>query len=353
MTSPMAVTALLLSILAVARCEPPPTNASMPSPPLAPVNITWDPAPLADHWFEKRSGGRPGRPDCARAKRAIGLAGGYGRTNNMLREVAAAVELAATEPETTVLVKSASAKQIDDWFSWDGLKSWMCVAPSAPRGARVATYSMKDLFYGEAHGQTPPVRAATKCTKVLWKSPHDLGLILGQIVLRPVARVREEVDAFLDAHKLRGGYVAIHLRTLCLPRTNVDAQIRIKAADMPTKKAPTYLDMCRAEDPYIEAALEKDRVPRSWPLVVVSDRTPLMVKRAQEIQKKYRAVVSTLDVPGDMLLLAKSSYLFGNAASTFSWNAHHVRLANGASVTSSTLYMADAIGGDMCIDAEH
>jgi len=115
-------------------------------------------------------------------------------------------------------------------------------------------------------------------------------------------------------------------------------RISVNSTHMPGNRKVTPNDVCLVSDDYIAAALDKDRVPREWPIVVVHDHKPRSSKRAEELRLSRGAIPSTLSVPGDMLLLAKSSYLFANPASTFSGVvANGVRWAYGASAASSTL----------------
>ena len=84
-------------------------------------------------------------------------------------------------------------------------------------------------------------------------------------------------------------------------------------------------------------ALAKDRVPREWPILILHDGQPLSVARVPQLIERFGAV----DVRGTplvaMLLLAKSSYLVGNPASTFSVNMADIRRASGAAEASTTL----------------
>ena len=90
-------------------------------------------------------------------------------------------------------------------------------------------------------------------------------------------------------------------------------------------------------DQYLAAALAKDRVPREWPIIILHDGQPLSVARVPQLIERFGAV----DVRGTplvaMLLLAKSSYLVGNPASTFSVNMADIRRASGAAEASTTL----------------
>ena len=88
-------------------------------------------------------------------------------------------------------------------------------------------------------------------------------------------------------------------------------------------------------DQYLAAALAKDRVPREWPILILHDGQPLSVARVPQLIERFGAV----DVRGTplvaMLLLAKSSYLVGNPASTFSIAAHSVRRLYGQEASST------------------
>ena len=99
----------------------------------------------------------------------------------------------------------------------------------------------------------------------------------------------------------------------------------------------THEDICQVSDQYLAAALAKDRVPREWPILILHDGQPLSVARVPQLIERFGAV----DVRGTplvaMLLLAKSSYLVGNPASTFSVNMADIRRASGAAEASTTL----------------
>ena len=70
---------------------------------------------------------------------------------------------------------------------------------------------------------------------------------------------------------------------------------------------------------------------------ILHDGQPLSVARVPQLIERFGAV----DVRGTplvaMLLLAKSSYLVGNPASTFSVNMADIRRASGAAEASTTL----------------
>ena len=111
--------------------------------------------------------------------------------------------------------------------------------------------------------------------------------------------------------------------------------MRITAEDL--GRAVTPEDICLASDQYLAAALAKDRVPSEWPILILHDGQPLSVARVPQLIERFGAV----DVRGTplvaMLLLAKSSYLVGNPASTFSVNMADIRRASGAAEASTTL----------------
>ena len=77
--------------------------------------------------------------------------------------------------------------------------------------------------------------------------------------------------------------------------------------------------------------------PARWPILILHDGQPLSVARVPQLIERFGAV----DVRGTplvaMLLLAKSSYLVGNPASTFSVNMADIRRASGAAEASTTL----------------
>ena len=104
-------------------------------------------------------------------------------------------------------------------------------------------------------------------------------------------------------------------------------------------------DICNVSDQYLAAALAKDRVPREWPILILHDGQPLSVARVPQLIKRFGAVdVNATEPLVAMLLLAKSSYLVGNPASSFSWNMADIRRASGASEASTTLRLGSYDG---------
>ena len=79
-------------------------------------------------------------------------------------------------------------------------------------------------------------------------------------------------------------------------------------------------------------------MPSEWPILILHDGQPLSVARVPQLIKRFGAVdVNATEPLVAMLLLAKSSYLVGNPASTFSINMADIRRASGASEASTTL----------------
>ena len=103
-------------------------------------------------------------------------------------------------------------------------------------------------------------------------------------------------------------------------------------------------DICQVSDQYLAAALAKDPAPGGAPRVAHPHppRRPAALRcpRASTDRTVRRRGVG-VDVRGTplvaMLLLAKSSYLVGNPASTFSVNMADIRRASGAAEASTTL----------------
>ena len=119
--------------------------------------------------------------------------------------------------------------------------------------------------------------------------------------------------------------------------------MRITAEDL--GREVTHEDICLASDQYLAAALAKDRVPREWPILILHDGQPLSVARVPQLIKRFGAVdVNATEPLVAMLLLAKSSYLVGNPASTFSINMADIRRASGASEASTTLRLGSYDG---------
>ena len=86
-------------------------------------------------------------------------------------------------------------------------------------------------------------------------------------------------------------------------------------------------------------------MPSEWPILILHDGQPLSVARVPQLIKRFGAVdVNATEPLVAMLLLAKSSYLVGNPASTFSINMADIRRASGASEASTTLRLGSYDG---------
>ena len=289
---------------------------------------------------------------CAQAKTALIGDKAYGRTNNALIEFAHLLEFAASHPApnvTVVVVPEVIKKSFPPHlFDWGPLASWVCIAQDGPPPGTLALHeSMRDIFYWNQRGhygakQPSPCPACVPRTvngtghPLPWVDYRWLhGTVFAQLLLRARDPLRAEVDAIIRKHGPH--YVAIHLRQLegeCPKRVRRE-HVRITREDL--GREVTHEDICQVSDQYLAAALAKDRVPREWPIIILHDGQPLSVARVPQLIERFGAV----DVRGTplvaMLLLAKSSYLVGNPASTFSINMADIRRASGAAEASTTL----------------
>jgi hypothetical protein len=83
--------------------------------------------------------------------------------------------------------------------------------------------------------------------------------------------------------------------------------------------------------------MAKDRVPRDWPILIIHDGDNASKARVSHLIRRFGAVEIAAGPLVAMLLLAKSSYLVGNPASSFSVNMADIRRASGAAEASTTL----------------
>ena len=279
--------------------------------------------------------------------------GGFGRANNALKEFTSLLEFAASRPAAnlTVVVATDRIKTFfpPHLFDWGPSGSWVCISQDGPPpNTQVLHESLFHIYYWDRRGHGRGYDEAKYPTRgvfgVVEKYPpqqprvdyHWLhGKVFAQLLLRARGSLREEVDAVIRKHGKH--YVAIHLRQLegqCPKRVRRE-RVRITREDL--GREVTHEDICLASDQYLAAALAKDRVPREWPILILHDGQPLSVARVPQLIERFGAV----DVRGTplvaMLLLAKSSYLVGNPASTFSVNMADIRRASGAAEASTTL----------------
>ena len=316
------------------------------SQPLPPFDLPWNPEPLPHGWANLfREVSLPKTPDCSAAKIALVGDSQFGRSNNALMEFAHLLEFAASRPASnqTVVVVPDIVKNYfpPDAFDYRPLASWVCIAlDGPPPGVPVLHARMHDIYYWRGEGAFGTVEQYSKrpWVDVDWFHGH----VISQFLLRPRDPLRARVDDVIKAHGRH--YIAIHLRQLedsCVKRQHLKESklgppsVRITAADLGREVTPA--DVCLVSDAYLVAALAKDKVPRDWPILILHDGQKASMARVPQLVRSFGAVEVKSDHLVAMLLLAKSSYLVANPASTFSWNMANVRRAGGAAAESTTI----------------
>ena len=315
---------------------------------LPPFDLPWDPEPLPRGWTNQfRDVSLSKAPNCSAAKIALVCDSQYGRINNALIEFARILEIAASRPDAnlTVVVVPDIIKEYfpPDLFDYQPLSSWVCVAlDGPPPGVPVLHDTMAQIFHWKSDSV---FGALQERAKLPWVDFHWFdGKVFSQILLRARNPIRARVDGIINAHGRH--YIAIHLRQLegtCEKRAaNVANEpplrtpVRITAQDLGREVTPA--DVCLVSDAYLAAALAKDRVPRDWPILILHDGQEASVARVPQLIRRFGAVdVNATEPLVAMLLLAKSSYLVGNPASTFSLDMADIRRASGAAAESTTL----------------
>jgi len=260
----------------------------------------------------------------------------YGRFNNFLIELSRLLASAVDEAEPTGVVLPKLFFDALDEFDWEAATSpWACVVRHAPRGAQVVHLLAEDLFFMPHRSwwsYLPDQKTLPEANTVF------LHYVVGQLLLRPRAQLRDEVVMF-EREKLRGSYDAVHLRSLegtceALFGTdfteNVSSGWTVRAADI-CHMSTSYVAAARPNVGPRPLFLAHDGQQKADADRLVRNLGAVVLDRAAH-RHSYNA---HRQMCAEMILLVRARFLIGNPASTMSLNVVGVREVYGLGVEKS------------------
>lgn len=332
------------------------------------ARIGWDPPELPPRWWEQRSDSAPPAAPAAaawacdaleRSATVYALDGAYGQLNNVLRQIVGLARLAVHNATTAgaIVVPQRWRRFAGAHLELDGaLHSWVCAFNKTGevkrRGYRVRKLRAQQLFEAE-HAR---MREAGG-----WFAAR----VLGAILRRPSAAVRERVGDFEQRVASGLPYVGVHLRALdgeCeakmrrhdgMPRTRPLARAaphggapRAGGGSADSESAAGAFgpgDVCRMSEEYVdaflrsEAARAADDAVRALPLYLAHDGA--QPERVRALGRRWRVLERNVtrgrarrldfaraqDVVVDMLLLLRARAFIGVPVSSLANNVALVR----------------------------
>eukprot|EP00035_Acanthoeca_spectabilis_P010454 m.185358 g.185358 ORF g.185358 m.185358 type:complete len:435 (+) comp15025_c1_seq1:137-1441(+) len=286
----------------------------------AAAGLSWDPPPLDARWWEPLRASDV-TEDCLSRTVAVHLVHVYGRTSNVLLEWVHALGFTVTHrPPAILVVDGVLHSLVGTAFDTAAATAgWACLAPQAPHTVtHNVTLHLRDVFHAPENAHFGSLFRER---------------VLGQLMLRPIASVRDAVLGFERAHGLQmGGYVAVHLRGLegkCTRMSELHNSMLLGAMHPPWDNAThTAADVCSMSHRYLAAVMRG--FSGHCRMVLAHDRQD--TARAADIARRFNAVTytHTNDVLVDIQLLLRSGFFVGNPASSLSVAVATVRAAAGA-----------------------